>query len=265
MSSGLVRVSVLMGIYNCALTLREALDSLYAQTYQDFKIILCDDGSTDDTYAIAKEYGDAHQNIVLIRNEQNKGLNFTLNRCLEFADTEYCARMDGDDVSLPTRFEKEVAFLDSNPDFSIVSCPMFYFDENGVFRKGIGKGEIYKSDFLNGSPICHAPSMIRTSSLKKVGGYAVDKRLLRVEDYNLWMRMYAEGYKAYMLPEALYKMRDDRNAKRRRNWRGRMNEMYAMNTGFRLLGFPWYCQLYALRPLLAHIAPGWLYNLYHRK
>ena len=215
-----------MGIYNCALTLREALDSLYAQTYQDFKIILCDDGSTDDTYAIAKEYGDAHQNIVLLRNEQNKGLNFTLNRCLEFADTEYCARMDGDDVSLPTRFENEVAFLDSNPDFSIVSCPMFYFDENGVFRKGIGKGEIYKSDFLNGSPICHAPSMIRTSSLKKVGGYAVDKRLLRVEDYNLWMRMYAEGYKAYMLPEALYKMRDDRNAKRRRNWRNSSNRLF---------------------------------------
>ena len=259
------RVSVLMGIYNCASTFTEALDSILNQTFQGFKIILCEDGSVDDTYKVAKSYAERYSNIVLIRNESNMGLNYSLNRCLEYADTEYCARMDGDDVSLPTRLEKEVAFLDSHPDYSIVSCPMTYFDENGEFRTGKGKGEIYKRDFLHGSPICHAPSMIRTSSLKRVGGYAVDKRLLRVEDYNLWMRMYAEGYKAYMLPEALYKMRDDRNAKRRRNWRGRMNEMYVMNTGFRLLGFPWYCQLYALRPLLAHLAPDWLYNLYHRK
>lgn len=260
-----LRVTVLMGVYNCAATLANALDSLYNQSFQGFKVVLCDDGSVDETYSIAAEYAKGHDNIILLRNSANCGLNSTLNHCMEYADTEYCARMDGDDISLPTRFEKEVAFLDSHPEYSIVSCPMIYFDENGIFRTGIGKGEIYKKDFLNGSPICHAPSMIRTSALKSIGGYAVDKRLLRVEDYNLWMRMYAEGYKAYMLPEALYKMRDDRNAKRRRNWRGRMNEMYAMNTGFRLLGFPWYCQLYALRPLLAHIAPSWLYNLYHRK
>ena len=99
-----------MGIYNCAATLAEALDSLYAQTYHNFKIILCDDGSSDDTYAVAKQYADAHDNIVLVRNEKNMGLNYTLNHCLEYADTEYCARMDGDDISLPTRFEKKSSF-----------------------------------------------------------------------------------------------------------------------------------------------------------
>ena len=100
-----------MGIYNCAPTLAEALDSLYAQTYQDFKIILCDDGSTDNTYEVARHYADSHDNIVLVRNERNMGLNYTLNHCLRYADTEYCARMDGDDISLPTRFEKEINFL----------------------------------------------------------------------------------------------------------------------------------------------------------
>lgn len=265
MSSESVRVTVLMGVYNCASTLTEALDSLYKQTFRDFCIVLCDDGSVDDTYLIAEDYANRHHNITLLRNVGNIGLNLTLNHCLEYADTDFCARMDGDDISLPTRFEKEVAFLDSHPDYSIVSCPMVYFDENGDFRTGKGKGEIYKRDFLYGSPICHAPSMIRTSALRSVGGYAVDNRLLRVEDYNLWMRMYAEGHKAYMLPEALYKMRDDRNAKKRRNWQGRKNEMYAMNTGFRLLGFPWYCQFYALRPLLAHLAPDWMYSFVHKK
>ena len=120
----MARISVLMGIYNCAATLVEALDSLYAQTYKDFKIILCDDGSTDDTYSVAKSYADTHDNIILVRNEVNKGLNYTLNRCLEYADTEYCARMDGDDISLPTRFEKEIQFLDSHPEYAIVTTPM---------------------------------------------------------------------------------------------------------------------------------------------
>ena len=106
------RISVIIGIYNCASTLVEALDSLYAQTYQNFKIILCEDGSSDNTYQVAKDYALKHDNIVLIKNEKNMGLNYTLNHCLEYADTEYVARMDGDDVSLPTRFEKEINFLD---------------------------------------------------------------------------------------------------------------------------------------------------------
>ena len=115
------RISVIMGIYNCANTLVEALDSLYAQTCQDFKIILCEDGSTDDTYQVAADYAARHDNIVLIRNERNMGLNHTLNRCLELADTEYVARMDGDDISLPSRFEKEINFRDKHPEYAIVS------------------------------------------------------------------------------------------------------------------------------------------------
>lgn len=261
----MARISVLMGIYNCASTLPEALDSLFTQSFQDFQIILCDDGSMDDTYAVAQSYADKHDNIILISNGENKGLNFTLNHCLEYADTEYCARMDGDDISLPTRFEKEIEFLDTHPEFAIVSCPMIHFDEKGDFRKGSGGGVIYKKSFLHGSPICHAPSMTRTSALKSVGGYSVDKRLLRVEDYNLWFRMYAAGFKAFHLKEPLYKMRDDRNAKARRNWRARRNEMYAMSTGFKMLDMPWYTQFYALRPLLAHLAPSWLYNWYHKQ
>ena len=76
------RISVLMGIYNCALTLQEALDSLYAQTYQNFQIILCDDGSVDNTYKIAQENANMHDNIILIKNDRNRGLNYTLNKCL---------------------------------------------------------------------------------------------------------------------------------------------------------------------------------------
>ena len=100
-----------MGIYNCASTLQEALDSLYAQTYQDFEIILCEDGSKDNTYEIALENQKQHDNIVLLRNPHNMGLNQTLNNCLAVAKGEYIARMDGDDLCNPTRFEKQVKFL----------------------------------------------------------------------------------------------------------------------------------------------------------
>ncbi len=260
------RVSVLMGIYNCAPYLQEALDSLYAQTYQDFKIILCDDGSSDDTFAVAKANADTHDNIVLIRNERNMGLNYTLNHCLEYADTELCARMDGDDISLPTRFEKEVAFLDEHPEYAIVSTPMEYFDNDGVFRKVEGNAhEPLSKNFAKGTPFCHAPCMVRKEAYDAVAGYTVDRRLLRVEDYHLWIKMYAKGYKGYMLGEPLYMMRDDRNAQYRRNFQNRINEAYVRYLACRVFDLPLLTYIHCLRPILVGLLPGRVYSYLHRR
>lgn len=260
----MARITVLMGIYNCALTLPEAIDSLIAQTYKDIKIVLCDDGSSDNTYQIAQSYAEKHSNIILIRNEKNMGLNYTLNHCLEYADTEYCARMDGDDISLQNRFEKEVAFLDHHPEYAIVSCPMIYFDEEGDYRIGRAKEIPDKNDFVKGTPICHAPCMVRTDAMKAVGGYSVDEKLKRVEDYHLWFKMYAAGYRAYNLQEPLYKMRDGRDAYKRRNWKNRKNEMYVKYIGYKMLGIKWYKWIYILRPLILFLLPPFIYNLLHR-
>lgn len=236
----MARITVLMGIYNCASTLEEALDSLYSQTFQDFKIVLCEDGSTDDTYNVAKTYAEKHDNIVLVRNEKNMGLNYTLNRCLEYADTEYCARMDGDDISLPTRFEKEIMFLDKHQEYAIVSTQMMHFDAEGIFRVGNGKGEPDVKSYPKSVPFCHAPCMVRTEAYKAVGGYTVDERLLRQEDYHLWIKMYKHGYRGYTLDEPLYMMRDDRNAVRRRNFMSRRNEAYVKHLACKMLNLPFY-------------------------
>ena len=260
----MARISVLMGIYNCAPYLQEALDSLYAQTYQDFKIILCDDGSKDDTYAIAKCNAEKHSNIVLIKNERNMGLNYTLNHCLEYADTEYCARMDGDDISIPTRFEKEIAFLDAHPEYAIVSCPMIYFDEDGEFGRGVGGKEPTQNDFIKGSPFCHAPCMVRREAYEKVGGYTVSKKLLRVEDYHLWTKMYAEGYKGYVLDECLYKMRDDKNAIRRRKWKGCVNEVRVRLLATKLLHLGLKGVLFSFRPLVVFALPRPVLKYMHK-
>ncbi|MDE5929125.1 MAG: glycosyltransferase [Muribaculaceae bacterium] len=260
------RISVIMGIYNCAPTLGEALDSLLAQTCQDFKVIMCDDGSTDNTVEVAEKYASRYpEQFILIKNPRNMGLNYTLNHCLEYADTEFVARMDGDDLSLPTRFEKELDFLVNHPDIAIVSTPMIYFDEDGDFRRG-GGGDRYpsKNDFVKGTPFCHAPCMVRREAYIAVDGYSVDKRLLRVEDYHLWFKMYAAGYRGYILSEPLYKMRDDRNAVSRRNWRNRLNEFHVRRIGYDMLGISWSKRVHMFRPLLIAFLPGRIYTWLHR-
>lgn len=259
------RISVLMGIYNCAPTLQEALDSLYVQTYQGFKIILCDDGSKDDTLKIAEENAKKHENVIVIKNEHNMGLNYTLNHCLEYADTEFCARMDGDDTCHPTRFEKEIKFLDEHPEYAIVSTTMHHFDEMGIFRTGMASGEPKPSDYPKGVPFNHAPCMIRTSAYKTVGGYSVSGKLLRQEDYHLWLKMYEKGFRGYMLNEPLYNMRDDRNAYARRNWISRRNEAYVKYLACKMLNLPFWYYTYCLKPIILYIMPQWLYKRLHNR
>lgn len=212
----MIRITVIMGIYNCADTLVEALESLEAQTYRKFKVVMCDDGSSDETLVIAKKWAETHANYLVIQNERNMKLAATLNHCLEYADTEYVARMDGDDISLPSRFEKEVEFLDKHPEYALVSCPMVFFDETGDFRTGEAVEKPTPKDFLKGTPFCHAPVMVRTSVYKEVGGYTIGEKTERMEDYYLWYKIYKKGYVGYNLSEPLYKMRDDRKARMRR-------------------------------------------------
>ena len=254
-----------MGIYNCASTLQEALDSLYAQTFQDFEIILCDDGSKDNTYEVAFKNTQKHKNIVLLRNEKNLGLNATLNKCLKVAQGEYIARMDGDDISLSTRFEIQVNFLDEHMEYAIVSTPMIYFDENGEFRRGNAVPFPTKFNFVSGTPFCHAPCMVRRMAMNAVGGYTENKRLLRVEDYHLWFKMYAVGYKGANLLVPLYKMRDDRYALARRTFKSRLNEAYVKFIGFRMLHLPLLCYVYVMRPIIVGLLPNFIYNYLHKR
>ena len=167
----MANVSVIMGIYNCADTLPKAIDSLLAQTFTDWNLVMCDDGSRDATYEVAERYRRTYpERITLLKNEQNMGLNYTLNRCLSIADGAYIARQDGDDVSMPTRFEKEAAILDASPDIAIVSTAMTYFDENGVWGQSHPVLFPENRDFIAGTPFCHAPCMVRREAYQAVYG-----------------------------------------------------------------------------------------------
>lgn len=260
-----MKISVIMGIYNCEKYLDDAIKCILNQTYSDWELIMCDDGSSDQTYKIAKnyEYIFPHR-IKVLKNKMNMGLNYTLNRCLKEAKGEYIARMDGDDLCSTKRFEKEVEVLENRKDISIVSTQMEYFDENGVW--GICRYKEYpnKKDFLRGSQFCHAACMVRKEAFDKVNGYTVDKRLLRVEDYHLWMKMYAAGYTGYNIQEPLYQMRDDKNAYNRRKYKYRINETYVKFLIIRRFNLPIHSYLFAFKPMVVGLLPSCAYRVLHQ-
>lgn len=265
------KISILMGIYNCASTLREAIDSIIAQTYDNWEFIICDDGSKDESYAIAQEYAAKDpKRFRILQNERNMGLNHTLNRCLAAATGEYVARMDGDDLCEADRFEKEAAFLNEHPEYAIVSCHMTMFDESGTWGIVKTKETPQVRDFPTTVPMfVHAACMIRREAFLDVDGYTEDERLLRVEDYHLWYKFYAKGYRGYNLPEALYHMRDDRNATHRRSARARMNGIYATFVGFHMVKLPAWMYAYAVKNALVETAkilmPDAVYEYFHKK
>lgn len=260
------KISIIMGVYNCESTLEEALHSILNQTYQDFELIICEDGSSDNTLAITrkmeKEYPDK---IKLIVNEKNRGLNYSLNRALELANGEYIARMDGDDLSHPERLEKQLNFLETNSEYAIVSSQIIYFDEDGEWGHSRPIPFPITEDLIKRTPFAHGPSMSLHEAFRVVDGYTVDKKLLRVEDYHLWMKMYKNGFKGANLLEPLYYMRNDQNAFMRRNLSNRLNETYVKFLIFRTFKLPIKNIVFIFRPILISLLPKRLYSLLHKK
>lgn len=259
------KISVIMGVYNCESTIKQSIECIINQTESNWELIICDDGSIDNTFDIVQKYSKVYPNkIIALSNDCNKGLNYSLNRCLKIAKGSYIARMDGDDLCSPNRFEEELNILENNPDIAIVSTGMEYFDETGVWGRYIPKQFPETKDFVNGTPFCHAPCMVRKEAYLNVQGYTVDDKLLRVEDYHLWIKMYAAGYKGMNIQKALYQMRDDRNAYRRRKFRFRLNESCVRCYAIKQLNLSKIYYIYTLVPIVKGIIPEFAYKFIHK-
>lgn len=256
------KISVLMSVYNCEKTVERSIDSIINQTFTDWEFIICDDGSKDNTYKIIQDIAQKEKRIILIRNDINRGLSYSLNRCLEFAKGDYCARMDGDDLCDPHRFEKQINFLDNNKEYGFVSTRMARFDELGIYEIS-DCFESYsptKKDFIKGSPFCHAPVMVRRSVYDAVNGYRDIQQTIGVEDYDLWFRIYYEGYKGYVMHEPLYYMFDGRDAAKRRTFKRRLNEAWVRKNGYKMLKIPIIFRIYVLKPILIGMIPQCVYK-----
>ncbi len=259
-------ISVLMGVYNCEKTLDESLRCLEAQTEKRWECIICDDGSADRSAEIISEWQRKFPGkYILLRNSRNKGLAAALNRCLAEASGEFIARMDGDDLCSPERFEKELRFLRDHPEYAVVSTDMQCFDENGVWGFRQYPTEPGPEDLVKGTPFCHAACMVRRDAMLAVNGYSESEQVARAEDYNLWVRMYEAGYRGGNIHEPLYQMRDDRNAAVRRSRRNRLNEARVRLSAIKRLKLPLRSYVHVLRPLVLGLLPNWVYHYLHRK
>ena len=245
------KVSVIMGIYNCEDTLPEAIESIINQTYTDWELIMCDDASTDDTYHVAEVYNNKYPDkIILIQNEVNSRLSYSLNHCLKYASGEYIARMDGDDISKPERLEKEIEFLASHPEYDLVGCAMQRFNNEGIadIVYSVDNPDYYT--LKNRIPFHHATIVTYKRVYDKLGGYTVSKRTNRAQDYDLWFRFYASGFNGNNLKEPLYLVREDASAIRRRTFSVRWNAFKTAKIGFKLLNYP---KWWLIRPFLVMI------------
>ena len=258
-------ISVLMGIYNCADTLEEAVGCIQAQTVSDWELILCDDGSADRTLEVAEGLAARDSRIIVLRNERNMGLAATLNRCLEVARGEYVARMDGDDRCPPDRFENERGFLRENPHVALVSGWMECFDKQGTYGTIRYMERPAFEDLARASQFCHAACMMRKEVLEQLGGYSILPETTRVEDYDLWVRLYRAGYRGYNLQQVVYAMRDDRNAFRRRKFRYRINEAKVSLRVIRNCGMPVSSLRYPLMTVCKGLVPGFIYGYLHKR
>lgn len=194
------KVSVLMPVYNAADFVAEAAQSILGQTFADFEFVVIDDGSTDTSSAIIESYAKRDPRIRFLRNGRNLGIVSTLNRGLAVAAGEYVARMDADDISLPQRLGRQVAFLEKRRGISILGTFFCRLGDDRVVKLPESHDEIKGSLFF-GTTLCHPTVMMRKEDLRRRGLF-YRSVYPHVEDRDLWIRA-AKYLRLANLPEAL--------------------------------------------------------------
>jgi Glycosyltransferases, probably involved in cell wall biogenesis len=259
-------VSVIMAAYNSEKYIKISVESILNQTYKNIEFIICDDGSTDNTWNILNSMAERNSNIVLIKNEVNKKAAYSRNQCIEISRGKYIAIQDADDISHPDRIRILANILEVQTNIDFVSSGMKLFDENGV-RDIVTPSKMYpeKKDFLMGVPFAHPPTMFRREALLSVGGYRVSKETTRGEDADLFMRLYAQGFKGMNVSEPLYYYREDLNAILRRSLKFRIDAARINIKNFRLMGLMPAGYIFALKPVISWFLPHTLIYKLRRK
>lgn len=253
-------VSFILGVYNTRNfdDLDRSFRTMLEQTYGNTEIIVCDDCSTNGVYEYIKsKYGD-NKRVTLIRNRENSGLNVSLNHCLEYVHGSFIARQDDDDYSDIDRIQKQMDILLSDADIAFVSAGLVKFDKEGEWASFIPKENPMKKDFLNHSPFAHAVSVFRKDAMMDVGGYRISPETVRCEDYDLFMRLTAVGFKGRNIPEVLYYYNKDRHQKTKRPFKNCYNEFVVRRKGYRRMGLPLWSMFFALKPIIAFFIPSFV-------
>ena len=204
-----MKVSVVIPTHNLAGLVKEAIQSVLDQTYQDFEIIVVDDGSTDDTRAVIATIGDPRLQYIY---QENRGLAGARNTGIALARGEYIAFLDADDVFLPNKLMDQTSVLDSQPDLGLVAGGYVFTDEAGQpvaeQRHWQDSPQLDVKTWLYGCPFIVNAVLVRREWLSRVGGF--DPALRRVEDRDLWLRLAYHGCRMAWSPDivCVYRMRE---------------------------------------------------------
>lgn len=200
-------VSVLMSCYNASRYLSEAMESILSQTYGDYEFIVVNDGSIDGTLEIVHAYAQRDRRIRIL-DKANTGLADSLNAGMRMARAEWIARQDADDISLPDRFARQVAFLRGYSSVVLLGTGCTLIDEHGRpgrdYQYPAGHDALVAQICSGGSPFPHASAVFHRQTAMGLGGYS--PRFTRSQDIDMWLRLSCNG-DITCIPEPLVKIR----------------------------------------------------------
>lgn len=212
-----MKVSIAIPFYNAEKYLRDSIRSVFAQTHQDWELILMDDGSTDGSLAIAKSIKDSR--VSVYSDGKNKKLAARLNEISNLAKYDIIARMDADDLMSPDRIEKQLKILNNNPKLDLVSTGLFSISNNLELTGVRWHHSTYISfdDLLykNGCGVVHAALLGRKEWFKR---NPYDESLKVAQDYDLWIKSkFKNDFKIHLIQEPLYFYREENNINLKKN------------------------------------------------
>lgn len=204
-------VTVLMSVFNGERFLREAIESILAQSYTDFEFIIIDDGSTDSTNCILQSYAARDQRVVLLKNDRNVGLTKSLNLGLSVSQGTYVARQDADDLSFPERLRTQVAYLDDHPSVGLLGTAYTVIDQNGmrlaIHQQPLTDTEI-RWQMLFHNAFCHTSVMWRRAVVSSQEP-CYEEGYQYSQDYGLWAKLLRQTVAANLdLPLVAYRAHD---------------------------------------------------------
>jgi glycosyltransferase involved in cell wall biosynthesis len=246
-------VSVLMGVWNGAPWVREAIESVLSQTVSDLELIVVDDDSTDATPGILASFRDPRLQVV---RRARGGLTSALNAALRLSRAPLVARLDADDLALPERLERQLTFLSTHPDVGLVGTAAREVDASGrevaIVRPPADDAGIRRA-LIRRNPFVHSSVVMRRDAMEQAGGYA--EAFSVAQDYDLWMRM-SRVTRMANLPEPLVvrRLRPGRVSEARDTERLRA-EASVRWRAVRSGAYPPWCALFVLRPILAQAVP----------
>jgi glycosyltransferase involved in cell wall biosynthesis len=217
----MAKVSILLPTYNGAKYVSKAVDSVLAQSYQDWELIVIDDASADNIIDIIKDYAGKDKRISFEQNKKNLGLPGNLNKGILMSSGEYIARIDQDDAWIDEgKLEKQVKFLDNHPDFVLIGTGYRIVDSRGAHIRDvapIADDRSIRKNILSFNPFGHATVVFRKDPAIKIGGYNPNIRY--GEDYDLWLRLGRKGMMANIPEISMQYLVSDGMSNKHNRWK----------------------------------------------